>query len=79
MILHIPEAFTKSINLSEQELLTDLATYLYDKEKLTLGQARKLAKLDQISFQKELKKRNIYLKYDTEDLKEDLENLAWDK
>jgi predicted HTH domain antitoxin len=46
MILHIPEAFTKSINLSEQELLTDLATYLYDKERLTLGQARKLAKLD---------------------------------
>ena len=75
MILHIADEFTKSINTSESELLIDLATYLYDKERLTLGQARKLANLDQVSFQKELKKRQIFLKYDIADLHEDLKNI----
>ena len=49
--------------------------HLYDTERLSMGQARNLAQLDQISFQKELSKRNVFLKYDVEDLELDLKNL----
>lgn len=66
----------EELNISPSELMIDLAVYLYDKEKLSLGQAKKLAGLTQIQFQHELVKRGVFLKYDMEDLEKDLENLA---
>ena len=62
----------KELNISPAELLVDLAVYLYDKEQLSMGQAKKLAGLTQISFQKEMAKRNVLIKYDIEDLEKDL-------
>ncbi len=56
-------------------LLIDLAVYLYDKEQLTMGRAKKLANLTQIQFQKELAKRDVLIKYDVEDFQEDLDTL----
>ena len=41
-----------------------------------MGQAKKLAGLTQISFQKEMAKRNVLIKYDIEDLEKDLAILA---
>ena len=41
-----------------------------------MGQARHLAGLDQISFQKELAKRDILIHYTEEDLNQDLRNLG---
>ncbi len=41
-----------------------------------MGQARHLTGLDQISFQKELAKRDIYIHYTAEDLEKDLQNLG---
>lgn len=76
MALVIPDEILKASSLSEQELLIDLAVYLYDKERLTIGQARRLAGLDLISFQKELAKRDVYIKYDVEDLKIDMQHLG---
>jgi len=56
--------------------LVDLACYLYDKKRMSMGQAKHLAGLGQISFQKELAKRDIYIHYTEEGLKKDLKNLG---
>ncbi|MDX2305087.1 MAG: UPF0175 family protein [Microscillaceae bacterium] len=77
--LVIPGELLEKIKLAPQEVLIDFAAYLYDKGKLSLGQARKLAQLDLISFQQELKSRNIYLKYDSEELHIDLQNLGLER
>ena len=61
--------------ISPQALRIEIAAYLYDKERLSMGQARRLAGLDLISFQKELAKRDIYIHYDIEDFRSDVETL----
>ncbi len=63
------------LQLAPEELLIDLAVYLYDKERMTMGQAKRLAKISQIEFQKEMSKRGVYIKYDVEDFEEDLVTL----
>ncbi len=65
----------EELRISPSELMTDLAVYLYDKEKLSMGQAKKLAGLTQIEFQKEMSKRGVFIKYDIEDLEKDLKTL----
>ena len=75
MDLPIKEETLKSAEMTAEGLVIEIAIHLYDTERLSMGQARNLAQLDQLSFQKELAKRNIYIKYDVEDLRIDLENL----
>ena len=74
--LIIPATVLKEIKVSPTELLIDLAVYLYDKEKLSMGQAKKLASLTQVQFQKEMAKKNVFIKYDIEDLEIDLKTLT---
>jgi predicted HTH domain antitoxin len=74
--LIIPKEVLDRAHLSAEELSIEIATHLYATKRLTMGQAKRLAGLDQISFQKELAKRNIYLNYDVEDLHEDMRNLG---
>jgi predicted HTH domain antitoxin len=62
----------QQLQTSPSELRVDLAVYLYDKERMTMGQAKKLAGLTQIQFQQELAKRNVFIKYDVEDFEKDL-------
>lgn len=75
MDLLIQEDILKKAEITAEELLIEIAVHLYDTERLSMGQARNLAQLDQISFQKELAKRDVYIKYDVDDLDTDLENL----
>ena len=42
---------------------------------MSLGQARNFADLDQVSFQHELSKRDIEIKYELEDLESDMRTL----
>lgn len=72
----IPKELLRGIDMSAVQLKIELAVYLYAQKKLSMGQARKLAELDQISFQKELAKRDVYIHFGIEDLKEDLTNLG---
>jgi len=74
--LIISGSILEELRISPSELMIDLAVYLYDKEKLSMGQAKKLAGLTQIEFQKEISKRHVFIKYDVEDLEKDLENLS---
>lgn len=74
MIITIPDETLSDVKMSAAELLIDVAVYLYDKQRLSLGQARKIAGLDVLSFQKELAKRNVYLNYSVDDLNKDIQN-----
>jgi len=65
----------EELRMSPSELMIDLAVYLYDMERLTIGQAKKLANLTQIEFQNEMSKRGVFIKYDIEDLEKDLMTL----
>lgn len=76
MALIITDETISKAKTSAEELLIDLACYLYDKKRMSMGQARHLAGLDQIRFQKELAKRDIYIHYTEDDLKKDLDNLG---
>ncbi len=75
MDLLIKEEILNRIEISAEELMIEIAVHLYDTGRFSMGQARNLAQLDQLSFQQELKKRDVYIKYDAEDLKDDLSNL----
>ena len=75
MDLLIKEEILRRAEISAEDLIIEVAVHLYDTGRLSMGQARNLAQLDQISFQKELAKRDVYIKYDIADLETDLENL----
>lgn len=65
----------KGLQISPGELRVELAVYLYATKSFSMGRARRLAGLDLISFQHELAKRNIYIHYTVEDLRQDVANL----
>ncbi len=75
MIITIPDELIEQANLSPGELRTDLAAYLYEHGRLTMGQARRLAGLDLIAFQHELARRDIVIKFGIDDFEKDLKNL----
>ena len=75
MGIQIPDEVLRAASLTGEELLVELAVYLYDKERLSFGQAKNLAQLSHLDFQRELGKRDVYIKYDIQDLKDDLKTL----
>lgn len=77
MDLVISDQILKRAEITAEELLLEIAIHLYDTERLSIGQARNLAELDHLTFQKELSKRNIYIKYDIEDLETDLDTFKY--
>lgn len=74
--LIITRDFLQSAKMTAQELAIEIAVYLYERKRLTLGQAKRLADLDQISFQKELARRDVYIHLEAEDVLRDIENLG---
>lgn len=75
MNLVITAETLRKAKMTAEELLIEMAVHLYDAGRLTMGQARTLSQLDQLTFQKELAKRDLYIRYEVEDLETDLENL----
>jgi predicted HTH domain antitoxin len=76
--LVIPGQVLEQAQFSPSELRLEIAVYLYAKERLTMGQGRRLAGIDRIAFQKELSKRGVYIHYDVNDLHDDLSTLGID-
>ncbi len=72
MSVIIPEAILQATGMSEAELLQEMAVLLFQKEKLTLGQASGLAGMNRIQFQHLLASRQIPIHYDVAELEEDL-------
>ena len=62
--------------LSASELKVEIAVMLFQKEKLSLGQASRLADLGDLEFQHLLASRSISIHYDVGDFEQDLETLS---
>ncbi len=75
MSLVIPDEILQSTHMSEAELSQEIAVLLFQKEKLTLGQASRLAGLSQWQFQHLLASRHIPVHYDVAEFEEDLKTL----
>lgn len=75
MSIVIPDEVLQTLKMSEPELLTEIAVMLFQQERLTLGQASHLAKMNQLQFQRLLASRQISLHYDIAELREDVQSL----
>ena len=71
----IPDSFLQSARITEKEVLQELAIVLFAKERLTSGQACRLAQMNRFDFQHLLASRNITIHYDKDELLEDIETL----
>lgn len=65
----------EDLKLSPGELLIELALHLYNTDKFSMGQAKKLAGLTQLEFQKKMTERGIEIKYDLDDFESDMKNI----
>lgn len=74
-MLIIEDSVLQAANMSEQELKVELAVMLYAQNRLSFGQARKLAGMGYFEFEKLLFDRNIPAHYDVEEFKEDLKTI----
>ena len=76
MSVLIPDEILQASRLSERELKAEIAVMLFEKEKLTLGQASRLADMDYLEFQHLLASRRIPVHYDVADFEQDLKTLG---
>jgi predicted HTH domain antitoxin len=75
MPVTISDEILKSARLSEGELKVELAIALFQRDRLTLGQAAQLAGLPQLEFQRLLGGRQIPIHYGPEQLEADLKRV----
>ena len=68
----LPDDLLESTNLTEAELVRELALSLFQIERLTLGQAAQLCGLPQLNFQRLLASRQIPIHYGLEEMQQDL-------
>jgi len=73
--LIIPEQILQSTRMSQEEMKAEIAVMLFQKMKLTLGQACELAGMSQLQFQHLLASRQIPVHYDIDDFEHDLKTL----
>ena len=72
MALIISDELLTAAHMNEGEVRQELAVMLFERERLTLGQASALAGLGQLDFQRLLASRRIPIHYGIEELEEDL-------
>jgi predicted HTH domain antitoxin len=75
MSIVIPDEIVESTRMTGAELMQELALALFQREKLTLGQASQLAGMSQWQFQQLLGSRGIYIHYGLDDFEADLRTL----
>jgi predicted HTH domain antitoxin len=71
----IPDEVLDAAGMTEAELQQELAVMLYERGRLSLGRASRLAGMGRIEFQRLLASRQIPMQYDVADLKADIETL----
>ncbi|MBI2988945.1 MAG: UPF0175 family protein [Deltaproteobacteria bacterium] len=71
----IPDDILQATRMSAEELKRELAILLFQQEKLTLGQASRLAGMNLLQFQHLLASRQIPVHYDVAEFEEDLKAL----
>lgn len=75
MTLEISDNILKEIGLTPDELKLSFSIFLFSSERITIGQASRMAGVHQIEFQKELARRKIPIHYDETDLERDLKTI----
>jgi predicted HTH domain antitoxin len=75
MSVVIPDETLHAARMSASELKQEIAILLFQKNKLTLGQASRLAEMSQLRFQHLLASRNIPVHYDMGEFEADLATL----
>lgn len=75
MSVTISDDVLHSARISEAELRQEIAVILFERDRLTLAQAAKLAGLDRLRFQHLLASRAIPLHYHVAEFEADLDTL----
>jgi len=75
MSVVISDDILHTTRMSRAELMQEIAVLLFQREKLTLGQASELAGMTQLQFQHILASRQIPVHYDVEEFQADLKTL----
>ena len=70
-MLTIDDNVLKSTKISATDLMEEIAIYLYIRNKLSFGQARKLITLNILQFQELLFNNNVVHHYGIKELEED--------
>jgi predicted HTH domain antitoxin len=75
MSVLIPDEVLEAAHMSAEEFQREVALMLFERGKLTMGQASRLAGMPRLPFQHLLASRQIPVHYDVGDLEADLETL----
>lgn len=75
MSIVIADEIVQSTRMTAAELMQELALALFQREKLTMGQASRLAGMSQWQFQQLLGSRDIPIHYGVADFESDLRTL----
>ncbi|MEO8495892.1 MAG: UPF0175 family protein [Planctomycetota bacterium] len=75
MSVLIPDEVLQAARMSASELKEEIAILLFQKEKLTLGQASRFCDLPVAMFQHCLASRRIPIHYGADDFEQDLQTL----
>jgi predicted HTH domain antitoxin len=75
MSIVISDEILYATHMTEAEFLQEVAILLYEKGRLSLGKASKLAKMNKLQFQLLLASRQIPVNYGIEDFEADLHTL----
>jgi predicted HTH domain antitoxin len=75
MSVVIPDEILLTTRMSEAELMQEIAVMLFQKEKLTLAQASRLAGMNRLQFQHLLASRRIPVHYDVAEFESDIKTL----
>jgi predicted HTH domain antitoxin len=73
--VEIPREIVHATRLSPDELIRELAIYLFQQGKLSFGKAREMSSMTVWDFQQLLSSRGVCLHYTVEDYSEDLKTL----
>ena len=78
MLIEIPDTALE-YPLDRNKMLLEIAIYLFEKDKLTLGKAAELAGIPKMQMQNEIGGRGIYMHYDEEMVENDIKFVKWYK
>ena len=76
MSVVIPDEILLTTRMSEAELMQEIAVMLFQKEKLTLAQASRLAGMNRLQFQHLLASRKIPVHYDVAEFESDIKTFT---
>ena len=75
-MLTITDDVLNAANVTATQLKQEIAVYLYAKNKLSFGQARKIAGMDVLQFQELLFNNDVPMHYSVSDLEDDVNSIG---